>query len=236
MSEGHDMNLIRGDDRLRSVDSFRPLSDLPHFVRSCDNFEWDKVIRILKKNRRISFFFAVAVLLSVLVITFRMKNVYEPIARLEIDPFGMGILQAHDSETPSETGTDFIETQAQILRSEALAVSVIRTLRLDQRPEIVGKEALTAGQGGSKPTPPPSGPLAQPVLNPSPAKRLEEPTTLESHRSPPALAIDQVHVLGLGSSTKLVVVGNGPLVYAVHRATLPSRLIIDFAGARIKVS
>jgi succinoglycan biosynthesis transport protein ExoP len=236
VGEGHDMNLIRGDARLRSVASSGPLLDVPHFVRGYDNFEWDKVVRILMKNRRISLFFAIAVLLSALVITFRMKNVYEPTARLEIDPFGIGILQAHDSETASETGTDYVETQAQILRSEALALSVIRTLRLDQRTEIVGKEALSARQGGSEPTPPPSAPLAQPVLNSSAAKRLEQPTTLASHRRAPALAIDQVHALGLGSSTQLIVVGNGPLVYAVYRATLPSRLIIDFAGAHLNVS
>jgi succinoglycan biosynthesis transport protein ExoP len=236
VAEDHDMNLIRGDDRLRSAVSFGPLSDPPHFAKGDDNFEWEKVVRILKRNRRSSLVFGVAIVLSVLLMTFRMNNVYEPTARLEIDPPGMGILAAHDREPASETSTDYLETQAQILRSDALALSVIRTLRLDQRSEIVGREPISAQQGLGERTPLPSATLAQRIANSSTAKRLEQPATLEPHPDAPALAIEQVHVLGLGSSTQVVVVGNGPLVYAVHRTTSPSRLILDFAGARLNVS
>lgn len=46
----------------------------------------------------------------------------------------------HDGWGPSDP--EFLETEAQLLKSEDVAVSVIRDLRLDQNAEFVGKKAL----------------------------------------------------------------------------------------------
>ena len=99
--------------------------------------EWLRGIEILKKRWRLSVLFAVVVIASVTIVTFLIKPVYEPEARLEVDPPGAEIfnMQAHDSGASA----DFVETQAQNLQSDGLALEVIRALHLDQNPDFAGK-------------------------------------------------------------------------------------------------
>ena len=107
------------------------------------NFTWEQVVRVLRKHARFSLL--LATLLIGLTVTYALlqKDYYSPTARLEIAPPGTGFNALHeiDSTSPSEN-QDYLETQVQILRSDALAVSVIRELHLDRNPEFVSQSVL----------------------------------------------------------------------------------------------
>jgi capsular exopolysaccharide synthesis family protein len=103
-----------------------------------DAYHWEQVLRVLGKNRR--YVIALAALLALLVAAyaFHMKDVYAPVARLQIDPQGSAVLSPRDSDASIENDQEYLETQSQILQSDALATRVIRSLRLDLNREIVG--------------------------------------------------------------------------------------------------
>ena len=108
--------------------------------------EWLRVLEILKTRWHSSVLFAALVAATAIGVTFLMKTVYEPEARLEVDPPGAEIfsLQGHDGAGAS---ADYVETQAQNLQSDGLALEVIRTLHLDQNRDFAGK----AASGGETP-------------------------------------------------------------------------------------
>jgi succinoglycan biosynthesis transport protein ExoP len=118
-------------------------------------FTWEQAQRVLRKNRRFAALFAVTMTLVVAVSAFLIKDVYQPTARLEIDPPSTGIKTLHEIEYASETDNqDYLETQAQILQSDALAIGVIRKLHLDRNPELVSGKDLAkfaAPQDAEKP-------------------------------------------------------------------------------------
>jgi capsular exopolysaccharide synthesis family protein len=98
--------------------------------------EWASALHTLKKHWRLSAFFAGMVMLTVIIVTYTMPAIYDPTARIEVDPPG---------ETFSLEGggqgmagdAEYLETQSQNLKSDKVAVAVIRRLHLDQNPEIV---------------------------------------------------------------------------------------------------
>jgi polysaccharide biosynthesis transport protein len=96
--------------------------------------EWIKAVAIVIKHWRLSATFAAVVIITTAAVTFSMKNVYEPWARIEVDPPGESF-----SLDGGTTGSDaeYLETQSKNLKSDRLAVAVIRQLRLDQNPDIV---------------------------------------------------------------------------------------------------
>jgi capsular exopolysaccharide synthesis family protein len=112
------------------------------------NYTWEQVLRVLRKHARSSLF--LACLLSGLVFAYAMlqKDFYRPTARLEIAPPGSGINTLHeiDSTLPVEN-QDYLETQVQILNSDALAMSVIRELHLASSPEFVGNRQRVDSAG-----------------------------------------------------------------------------------------
>lgn len=124
----------RGQYALASLD---PLAFQEH------NFTWEQVVRVLRKHARLSVMSAV--LLSGLAVAYAVlqKDYFTPTARLEIAPPGTGFNALHeiDATSPSDN-QDYLETQVQILRSDALAVSVIRDLHLDRSPEFVSQSVL----------------------------------------------------------------------------------------------
>ena len=81
-----------------------------------------------------SLLFAVVVIVGVTAFTFLMKPVYEPEAHVEIDPPGSEVLSV-DNHDNGPSG-DFVTTQVQNLQSDGLALDVIHTLHLDQKPEF----------------------------------------------------------------------------------------------------
>jgi succinoglycan biosynthesis transport protein ExoP len=105
------------------------------------NFTWEQVIRVMRKNLRFGLILASAVTGLALLYAVVQRDFYRPTARLEIAPPGGGIKTLHEIESPAEPeNQDYLETQVQILGSDALAVSVIRELNLEKNPEFAGTE------------------------------------------------------------------------------------------------
>jgi succinoglycan biosynthesis transport protein ExoP len=98
--------------------------------------EWLVLLEIIRKHWRISALFAAALMVTVIIVTFSMKPIYEPVARIEVDPPGEQF--SLEGGTPG-SDAEYLETQAQNLKSDKLAMDVIHRLRLDQDP------AMTAG-------------------------------------------------------------------------------------------
>lgn len=103
--------------------------------------EWVRAVAILVKHWRLSATFAAVVIVTAAVVTFSIKPIYQPTAQIEVDPPG---------ETFSLNGgallsdSEYLETQAQNLKSGRLALAVIRKLHLDQNPELVANANVRA--------------------------------------------------------------------------------------------
>src|SRR5690242_2980939 len=91
--------------------------------------EWIQAVAIVIKHWRLSAAFAAVVIVTVGLVTFSMKPVYEPSAQIEVDPPGESFSLNGSS---GATDAEYLETQAQNLKSSKLALAVIRKLRLDQ--------------------------------------------------------------------------------------------------------
>jgi len=98
-----------------------------------EHVDWRRVLNILKTHWRLSTAFALAVAGSVTVATLMMKPVFEPEARVEVDPPGAEVFSLQGNNN-SGASTDYIETQAQNLQNDELTLEVIRKLHLDQSP------------------------------------------------------------------------------------------------------
>jgi succinoglycan biosynthesis transport protein ExoP len=106
-------------------------------------FGWEQAVRVLRKNQRFLLVLTGILSLGIVTAALRMKDVYQPVARIEIDPLSSGIKTLQEIEDVKGTDNqDYLETQAQILQSEGLALRVIRTLHLDQNPEFVASREL----------------------------------------------------------------------------------------------
>lgn len=96
---------------------------------------------ILKKQWRLSLGFAVLISGTFAAITLLTKPVYEPVARIEIDPPGSEAfsMQRQGSDVNESA---YVETQAQDLRSDGLAIDVIRRLNLAHESTLVGRKLV----------------------------------------------------------------------------------------------
>lgn len=233
--EGQDQPAFGGEERRPVAGHFSgPPSLLRRSVRGDDRFDWEQSVRILKKNCRLSLVFALGVVLSVVFVSFGMKDIYEPTARVEIDPPGTGLLESHQREPGNEIGPDYLETQARILKSDSLALAVIRTLHLDQRPEIVGEKAVSQQERRreTEPSPPATGKHTGPEQPAS--SRAAGPEDAVPPKSARASSIESVKARRAGDHTQVLVRGNGALTYALDRSLLPGRLTLDFAGVHLQ--
>lgn len=105
-------------------------------------FTWEQAVRVLRKNRRLGLTLSGILIALTLLIAVLMKDVYQPVARIEIAPPTSGIRTLHEIESAPEVEyQDYLETQTQILQSDALAVSVIRQLQLDNNREFMGRQS-----------------------------------------------------------------------------------------------
>ncbi len=111
----------------------RPVYPLPGYANTPEHTDWRRAIDILRKHWRLSTAFALAVAVSVTVATLMMKPVFEPQARVEVDPPGAEVFSLQGNSN-SGASADYIETQAQNLQNDELTLEVIRKLRLDQSP------------------------------------------------------------------------------------------------------
>ena len=100
--------------------------------------ERQRWFRVLKKEWRWGALVTFAVFVASAVATYCIAPVYQSTARLEIDPPGS---EEFSLTTPSAGGLDedYRDTQSEILKSESLAIAVIRKLGLDHNSTIVGE-------------------------------------------------------------------------------------------------
>jgi len=103
--------------------------------------DWERISSTLKKHRKLAAGFALAAFFAVAIVTFLMKPVYEPVAQLEIDPPGAEVFSMQGNGA-APTDSEYLQTQAQKLKSNELAVEVIRSMQLDRNPEIVSKRKV----------------------------------------------------------------------------------------------
>ena len=113
---------------------------------------WEQAVRVLRKRRWL-LTTVVGVLTSVfVVVALLMPNIYQPTARVEIDPLGGGITTLHEIENArSEGDQDYLDTQVQILQSQGLAMRVIRNLRLDKNAEFASQKGSSDSLSAKRP-------------------------------------------------------------------------------------
>jgi len=128
--------------------STRPLSAMrPAVVAMSNNApaetDWQRALLLLRNNWRLSGLFMLAIVTATMMVSLLMKPVYEPEAKIELDPPGHEIfsLQSGGDVTAD---AEYLETQSQKLQSDELAMRVIRALHLDQNAEFAGKLAASA--------------------------------------------------------------------------------------------
>jgi capsular exopolysaccharide synthesis family protein len=110
-------------------------------------FTWEQAVRVVRKNIVLSLVFIGLATAMVAAVAFRMKNFYQPVARVEVDPVGSGMKTLGEIQwNTDQNDENYVETQTQLLQGDSLAVSVIRALRLDRNPEFVGKDPKKSGQ------------------------------------------------------------------------------------------
>lgn len=115
---------------------------------------WEHALRILRKHLLLMVFVAGGFTLAIFTLVFLMRDTYDPAARIEIDPGSGGIRTLQEIEgPPMESDADYLETQVQILHSDALAMRVIRSLHLDRNSEFSGAKTKAASTPASSPTP-----------------------------------------------------------------------------------
>lgn len=100
-------------------------------------FDWARTMGILQKHWRLSALFAGIVMLTVIGINVFTRPVYEATARVEIDPSGEKF--SLENSGAGAIDAEYLETQSQVMQGDSLAIAVIRKLRLDQNPALMGK-------------------------------------------------------------------------------------------------
>ena len=109
-------------------------------------FDWLRAFGILKKHWRLSALFGAVVMVTVAAVTIFSTPIYEATARVEIDPSGEKFSL---NGATGATDAEYLETQSQVLQGDSLAIGVIRKLRLDQNPALMGKLSAKALKGSN---------------------------------------------------------------------------------------
>ena len=100
--------------------------------------DWVRAMNVLSKEWRSAALFAVGVFVLVTVVTFLIRPVYESEGRLEIDPPGSEVFSL-DAAGAGLIDSEYVNTEAQKLQTDDLALATIRALHLDANPEIAGR-------------------------------------------------------------------------------------------------
>jgi polysaccharide biosynthesis transport protein len=113
-------------DRPQVHPPVRPMrkgGDRPELVRALD---------ALRQYWRWSVGFAAVVIITTAITVFVMKPVYEPLARIEVDPPGTESFALAGAEGRGDP-VQYLQTQTRELESEQLAIDVIRALHLAEK-------------------------------------------------------------------------------------------------------
>jgi succinoglycan biosynthesis transport protein ExoP len=97
-----------------------------------EGVEWHRIKRILRRRWKPSLAFLLGLEAILLLIVMLLHNSYQAVATLEISPVVSETVALHDSSPITPTQQDYLDTQSEILRSDYLALKVIRDLKLDQ--------------------------------------------------------------------------------------------------------
>ncbi len=104
--------------------------------------DWLKTFAVTRKRWRVAAVFAAAVVAIAAVVAFWTPPEYQPVGRLEVDPPGTETFSMQSSSN-SLSEAQYLETQAQNLQTDDLAVTVIRKLGLDRNPDFARKPPAT---------------------------------------------------------------------------------------------
>lgn len=133
----------RGQRDVKTIER-PPEWNLPAVAGSESVLTWEQVVRVLRKRVWLLVTVISGLTLAISTVALMMSNVYQPTARLEIDPQEGGIKTLHEIENSgSGADLDYLDTQVQILQSDGLAMRVIRALHLDRNSEFVDKTKIT---------------------------------------------------------------------------------------------
>ena len=105
--------------------------------------EWLRAAAILRKHWRPAAVFALGIFTLVAAITLLTKPIYEPVARIEVDPPGTEAFSMEGYNGPGNA-SEYVTTKAKNLQSDQLALGVVRSLQLDRDPDFAGVKARTA--------------------------------------------------------------------------------------------
>lgn len=106
-----------------------------------EQWSWLKPIRNLRTHWRTSTLIAALTVFAFACVTFLTKPVYEAHTRIEVDPPGETFSLTSMPSVASDR--ELLQTQAEVLRSDSLAVTVIRKLHLDDNETFVGHISST---------------------------------------------------------------------------------------------
>src|SRR6266849_4214840 len=100
------------------------------------------VVRVFRRRWRTAARFAGIIIAVTGLVTLFATPLYAPDVRIEIGPPGSEAFSIiHDDLAASDN--DYVETQMLNLLSESLAISTIRELHLDQKPEFIATRHLS---------------------------------------------------------------------------------------------
>ncbi len=100
-------------------------------------------LRILHRHWRLSAISAGVIFAAVAIGTFLMRPVYEPAARIEVDPPGS---ETFSLERADVRDPEWVDTQVENLESADLAISTIRQLRLDKNRDFAANTKAESTQ------------------------------------------------------------------------------------------
>ena len=106
--------------------------------------EWHHIERIIKRHWKPSLAFLLGLELILLTVVLFLQTSYQSTATLEISPVVSENVGLHDTSPITPTQQDYLDTQSEILRSDYLAIKVIRDLNLDHNatfysPNLIGQ-------------------------------------------------------------------------------------------------
>jgi capsular exopolysaccharide synthesis family protein len=107
-----------------------------------DGVEWNQIQRILRRHWKPSLAFLLGLEAILLLVVILIHNSYQAHAILEISPVVNETVALRDSSPITPTQQDYLDTQSEILRSDYLALKVIRDLNLEQNTTLSSSNFL----------------------------------------------------------------------------------------------